>query len=143
MKVSLRCTVLSLAFSPSDNEPYVLIAELGYYTKMHTVMKFNGTNWVYVGNEGFSLGVVQYTSLAFSPGGELYVSYKDYGRPDSASSSGASVMKFDGTNWDYVGNRCFSASYADYESLAFGSSGEPYLAYTGLGVWWCYYCNEI
>ncbi len=124
---------LSLAISPSDNEPYVSFEETGLLYENASVMKFNGTNWVYVGNEGFSLGVVQYTSLAFSPGGELYVSYEDYGRPDSASSSGASVMKFDGTNWDYVGNRCFSASYADYESLAFGSSGEPYLAYTDWG----------
>jgi hypothetical protein len=53
-------------------------------------MKFDGTNWIIVGSEDFSVGDVGYTSLAFSPSGEPYVAYEDYG-----NSSKATVMKFD------------------------------------------------
>jgi hypothetical protein len=53
-------------------------------------MKFDGTNWLNVGNAGFSTGVVTYTSLAFSPTGQPYVVYAD-----SANSKKATVMKFD------------------------------------------------
>ena len=69
-----------------------------------------------------------YTSLAFSPSGQPYVAYEDYGK----FIMKATVMKFDGTNWVNVGNAGFSAGEADYISLAFSPSGQPYVAYHGL-----------
>jgi len=41
-------------------------------------MKFDGTNWVNIGTAGFSAGVTNYTSLAFSPSGYPYVAYNDW-----------------------------------------------------------------
>ncbi len=81
--------------------------------------------WQNVGNAGFSAGVASDISLAFSPSGQPYVAYEDYGNAEKAT-----VMKFDGTNWVNVGNAGFSAGTTDCESLAFNpSSGDPYVAY--------------
>jgi hypothetical protein len=92
-------------------------------------MKFNGTSWVYVGNEGFSIGEAYSTSLAFSPSGQPCVAYQDWG-----NSKKATVIKFDGSNWVYWGLPGFSAARADFTSLAFNQSdGTPYLAYTDAG----------
>ena len=103
------CT--SLAFSPSDGQPYVAYTDKGNSYKA-TVMKFDGSNWVNVGTKGFSEGEVVYTSLAFSPSGEPYVAYRDDG-----NSYKATVMKFDGTNWVNVGIAGFSAGIAYYTNL--------------------------
>ena len=53
-------------------------------------MNFNGTNWVNVGNAGFSLDIAEYTSLAFDQSGKICLAYWDY-RYDGA----ATVMKYD------------------------------------------------
>ena len=53
-------------------------------------MKFNGTSWVTVGAGGFSAGVGDYESLAFSPSGQAYVAYSD-----GANSWRSTVMKYD------------------------------------------------
>ena len=66
-------------------------------------MKFDGTNWVNIGNAGFSAGISYYTSLAFSPTGEPYVAYQD-----CVNHYKATVMKYDGTQWVNVGNEDFS-----------------------------------
>jgi hypothetical protein len=87
-------------------------------------MKFDGTNWVYVGNPGFSLSSAYFTSLSFSPTGEPYLAYSD-----SAYSLKTTVMKFNGANWVYVGNAGFSGGRANYQSLAFGLSDEPFVAF--------------
>ena len=76
-----------------------------------TVMKFDGTNWLIVGNAGFSPDMVAYISLAFSPAGEPYVAYEDH-----ANSEKASVIKFDGTNWINAGIAGFTAGAAYYIS---------------------------
>ena len=84
--------------------------------------------WMNVGNANFSLGEADYTGLAFSPSGEPYVAYKDYG-----SSQKVTVMKYNGTNWVNVGNAGFSSGEVSYTSLAFNPSGEPYVAYVDYG----------
>ncbi len=120
-----RIWYTSLAISPSG-QPYVAYMDSVNSSKA-TVMGFNGTSWVTIGNAGFSEGEAEYTSLAFSPSGQPYVAYEDY-VPNSISR--VSVMKFDGTNWGYVGNADFSAGSAIYISLTFSSSdGQPYVAY--------------
>jgi hypothetical protein len=92
-------------------------------------MKFNGVNWVTVGNPGFSDGIVTYTELAFNSAGEPYVAYSDR----SDFSDKATVMKFDGTNWLCVGSPRFSAGVAQYLSLIFSPSGSPFLSYQDWG----------
>jgi hypothetical protein len=117
----------SLAFSPSG-QPYVAYADGAAIPWMSaTVMKFDGSSWVYVGNPGFSNGFSWQESLAFSPSGEPYVGYID--QPDSAKTS---VMKYNGTSWVYVGGQGFSnsAGYIGPEGLAFSpANGQPYVAY--------------
>lgn len=46
--------------------------------------------WKYVGTSGFSTGLTNYISLAFSPSGQPYVAYQDGG-----NDSKATVMKYD------------------------------------------------
>jgi len=117
---------ISFAFNPLDGEPYVAFSDWANSQKA-TVMKFDGTNWVNLGNPGFSAGESNYTSLAFHPlDGEAYVAYSDW-----ENSQKATVMKFDGTNWVDQGNAGFSIGKAYYLSLAFSpSDGESYVAYT-------------
>ena len=87
-------------------------------------MKFDGTNWVHVGNADFSPGPSFFESLAFSPSGQPYVAFMDM-----SNSNKATVMKFDGNNWSIVGNADFSMGLAYNTSLAFSTSGQPYVAY--------------
>jgi Secretion system C-terminal sorting domain len=115
---------ISLAFSPVDGQPYVAFSDQMNYTKKASVMKFDGTNWIYVGTPSFSGSVAEYLSLAFSPSGEPYVAFCD------AQVIKVSVMKFDGTNWVYIGNEGISEGMAQYSSLAFSPSGIPYVAFT-------------
>lgn len=115
----------SLAFS-NTGEPYVAYSDAtGGASNASfdiSVMKFDGTDWVMVGNEGFSSGYD--LSLVFSPDGTPYISFRTKGL-----SNRATVMKFDGTDWVLVGNQGFSAGSAFHMSMAFNSIGEPYVAY--------------
>jgi hypothetical protein len=121
---------ISLAFSPSESFPYVAYSDLVGSGLKATVMMFNGTNWVNVGNAGFSAGEADCISLAFSPSNnQPYVAYEDYG-----NSQKATVMTFNGTDWVNVGNAGFSAGETEYESLAFNpSNNQPYVAFEDKG----------
>jgi len=115
---------INLAFNASG-QPYVAYQDYGNYYGA-TVMMFDGTNWVNVGNVNFTAGGVSPPSLAFSPtDGEPYVGFDQ--------NHGVTVMKFDGTSWVYVGNPDFSV-WSDYfyVSLAFNSSGQPFVVYEDL-----------
>ncbi|WP_338790565.1 choice-of-anchor D domain-containing protein [Bernardetia sp. MNP-M8] len=121
-----RSEFQSLAFHPTSNEPYVAYSDEsnGYKT---TVMRFDGMNWQAVGSStGFSAGSSSYQSLAFHPiSNEPYVAYSN-----NENGGKATVMRFDGTDWQVVGNTGFSAGFSTYHSLAFHpTSNQPYVAY--------------
>ncbi|MEI7898034.1 MAG: T9SS type A sorting domain-containing protein [bacterium] len=120
---------VSLAFNPADNQPYVAYKDYGNANKA-TVMTYNGTRWVNVGNAGFSAGETDNECLAFNPYDyQPYVAYMDY------VSSGISVMTFNGTNWVNIGTAGFYAGSADYISLAINpSSGLPYVAFADRSI---------
>ncbi|WP_417910150.1 hypothetical protein [Candidatus Electronema sp. PJ] len=84
-------------------------------------------DWEQVGEADFSAGEALDISLALDSSGTPYVAYTDWGDGCMAQ---ASVMRFNGTNWEQVGAPCFSAPWAWYTSLAIDSSGRPYIAYT-------------
>ncbi|MEI7661328.1 MAG: T9SS type A sorting domain-containing protein [Bacteroidota bacterium] len=68
-----------------------------------------------------------FTSLAFRPtDGQLYVAFQDY---DAANYLKATVMRFDGVNWVFVGYAGFSAGEIAYPSFAFSPDGDPFIAY--------------
>lgn len=81
-------------------------------------------SWVPLGQLGFSQGESRHISLAFSPVGEPYVAYQDYGNFQKAT-----VMKFNGSNWIPVGNPGFSEGAARATSLGFSPAGEPHVVY--------------
>jgi hypothetical protein len=89
-----------------------------------TVMKFDGTNWVLVGTQGFSDDAAPYISLALASDNTPYVAYEDDG-----NNSKATVLKFDGANWVIVGTKAFSDGSAQYISLALDATGKPYIAF--------------
>lgn len=121
-------TYISMANDPTG-VPYVAFRDfsMGYRA---TVMKFDGTAWIYVGSPGFSqpgTGGASYLSLAFDSNGTPYVAYSDH---SNLPVYKASVMKFDGTNWVYVGGTGFSASDASNTSLVIDSNDAPIVAYS-------------
>lgn len=124
---------ISLAFSPAS-QPYVAFTDYAASGKA-TVMKFDGINWVYVGNAGFSLGSgeVLHTSLAFSPADSLpYVAFQD-----TSFSYKATVMKFNGQSWGPVGAPNFTSGGATYTSLVFSPTDSlPYVAYAAVDNGW-------
>gem|GEM_PF-3546878 len=123
---------LSQALDTSTNPstPYVAYSDLAHGGKL-SVMKFNGSNWVYVGTAGFSPIDVMDTSLAVI-NGVPYVAYQ----AGADSQKRGAVMKFDGTKWEHLGSSgasYFSTSTALSLSLTLSASGTPYVAYRDLG----------
>ena len=99
---------------------YVVVAEDS------TTQSYNVsiTKWETVGYAGFSAGSASHTSIALDSSDTPYVAYRD-----GASSSKATVMKYEGGSWQVVGVTGFSAGVADDPSLALDSSDTPYVAY--------------
>ncbi len=110
-----------LAIGPKDNAPYVAYGARGVDNKM-SVAKFENGAWTQVGQTLFS-SVVNGSHFDFdiAPDGTPYVAYGDQ---DAASLKGAlSVMKFDGTQWSYVGDQGFFKVQAQYPGLAATKDG--------------------
>jgi hypothetical protein len=92
-----------------------------------SVMKFNGVSWEYVGKPGFSADEVNSTSL-FVYNGVPYVAFKDRSVPYGLDK--VSVMKFDGSNWGYIGPQGFTGTNTGENNISlFIYNGIPYIAY--------------
>ncbi|MEI7896563.1 MAG: T9SS type A sorting domain-containing protein [bacterium] len=118
----------SLAIQPVSEQPYVAYVDIPAgpgNVGPATVMRFDGSNWVNVGNAGFTTVDVGYPSLAFGPGG---VPYLAYGATCTAPNQ-ATVMKFVENSWFPVGIGGFSDGQTAFTSLAFSPAGQPYVAF--------------
>jgi hypothetical protein len=82
------CYSLNLAFS-NTGTLYIGFFDWGLTGKAQ-VMKFDGVNWHYLGEPGFTPGVAMDLSLAISPAGDPYVVYVDF-----ENDRKASVMYYD------------------------------------------------
>ncbi|HWB63799.1 MAG TPA: hypothetical protein VG603_09835, partial [Chitinophagales bacterium] len=108
-----------------DGTPYLAFQDQSDGMNKITVMKYSSGSWVNVGPARFSFGEADYISLAIdSASGTLYVAYDD----QSNGNGGATVRKFNGTNWDTLGTSDFTASDAPYTTLIV-KNGTPYLAF--------------
>ncbi|MFK5855688.1 MAG: T9SS type A sorting domain-containing protein [Bacteroidota bacterium] len=104
-----------------NGEVYVVYRDAAYDKKV-SVMKFNGNNWVPVGNLGFSPDEVSDTKIAIDNSGVVYVAFKDdavFNRP--------TVMKFENNIWSSIGDGV-GGHTADYLSLEI-HGGVVYLAF--------------
>ena len=97
-----------------------------------SVIKYNGSSWENVGSPAFSAGAGTYLSL-YVYNGTPYVAFaEDHYYPNPASQqeliSEATLMKFNGTSWEYVGKPGFSDGQARFVSLSIDND-TPYVAY--------------
>lgn len=115
-----------------DSIPYVSFLNAGPFippvliNNEIGVMKYDGNNWVGVGNSTFSVGVVPFGPIDIY-NGEPYLAYND-----SLSDYKAVVRKFDGANWVPVGPVEFSAGTASFPQIVL-HNGVPYVCYIDLG----------
>ena len=95
--------------------PYVAFVDLDNYGKI-SVLKYDGNDWVSVGERGFSDDCVYHVSL-FVSNGSVYAAYEE---------NGIIVKKFNGYSWDSIGTTL--NGHISRESL-FVYNDTPYLAY--------------
>jgi hypothetical protein len=123
----------SVAFNPANGQPYVAYNDF-FYNDAPSVKTYDGMSWQYVGDPGFSGGSAGLCgSLAISPSGQPYIAFND---GQFLTNGRLTVMNFNGGIWDTVGHSGFSSGELWDVSLAFSSSGEPYVAYSDIGILW-------
>lgn len=106
----------------SAGMPYVAYLEDSGCFVLPSMMKFNGTSWVHVGTNRFTIGTADFMDMAIW-GTTPYFAY-----PDQNDSGKLSVVRFNGSAWETVGAEGFSASDISSVSIAF-SNGTPYVAF--------------
>lgn len=126
----------SLAF---DNNGVLHIAYSDYnFEGKAVVKKYNGTNWVNVGTQGFTPSLATNIELVFDSSNTPHISFID---PSQASSE-ASVMKFNGSFWQYIDNTSLTIYPVISPSIVFDSDDNIFLSArnssnrtVGLGVY--------
>ncbi|MBC5774358.1 Ig-like domain-containing protein [Pontibacter sp. KCTC 32443] len=107
--------------------PNVVFSEYGNNGSRGKVMRFDGTNWLTIGEGNFSAGKAGYTSLELDAMGSPYVAFVDATNGDKAT-----VLKFDGTNWVTVGAASIPDSKVAFTNLKLNAAGVPYLSYSNI-----------
>ncbi len=113
-----------------DGNDTVYVAYDGWstysYTYQSTVMRYNGTDWVTVGQPRFSSIDARWTSLAMDSHDIPHVVFAE------KYPGGTTVMKYDDGDWGVVGEAGFSAGSAQYPSIAFDDRDIPYVGFWDL-----------
>jgi len=110
----------------ASNHVYVSYRDhsLGYKA---CVKQWDGTAgiWNYIGTSAFSDGPADQICMAIDKNNVPFVAFKD-----ESGGFKASIMKYNGTSWEYVGGRSASSGIvASSISLAIDGNNVPYVAY--------------
>jgi len=105
-----------------DGTPYVIYGDCHHGCKT-IVKKFDGSNWVAVGDTNFSSSTSNWNAIAINSHGIPYISFSD-----AATGQRTEVRKLNGTSWSSIGAN-LSPSQAWWNTLAFTSTDTPYLMY--------------
>lgn len=80
--------------------------------------------WNTVGTAGFTTGTSEYATI------ETYNNIPYIAFRDQSNGAKASVMKFNGSAWEYVGGAGFSSGIAGDTKIQFDNNGVLYVAYS-------------
>ena len=131
-----RANYTSIAIDTTTNIPYIAYSDLAQGGKI-TVMRYVGSAWVNVGAPGFSDSLASYTTINIDKHGTPYVAYSDGGTPgvggNPPSGGKATVMMFDGIQWQIVCSWKITDDVAWFTSIATDANGVPYVAFTDFG----------
>lgn len=105
----------------ANDVPWVIFADTSEHNG--SVMKFNGTDWEYVGNKNIANGDIYYTDIIFDSNNTPYISFADEG-----NSGRLRVLSFNGSNWNDVGS-LISSGLGFYSNLAFDNNGVLHVVY--------------
>lgn len=96
-----------------DGSLYLLFVDeeisSGNSTGKASCMKYDGNDWEYVGPRGFSIADINYPELDFDSDGQIWAGFKE--RDADAGLYDASVMKFNGSEWTFIGERGIVSAY--------------------------------
>lgn len=118
---------MSLEIHPTTGEPWVAYRDDTNGQSL-SVMRFDGSSWVYVGAPAISPGIVAYTDLKFDPiTNHAFVAFRDF-----SQSGRIAVYRFDGSSWSSLGTSVSSGN-ADQCWIAIDpSSGYPWVVYQSI-----------
>ncbi len=125
---------ISIALDNNDN-PYVAFPD-ATNSSTTDIWKFNGSNWLQVGNTipmdlagNHFTANLHHTIVVDKSSNTPYVLCQN---SNTASGGGAFVYKYDGTNWNIVGNGRVSTNSGGFPSLAVNKAGIPFVGYAGV-----------
>jgi len=105
----------------SDGTPYATFRDVSASNKA-SLMRFDGSNWQFVGEGGFSAGIVRgLVNLSFDKNDTPYVLYID------DTSGKPTLMTYDGTLWKILGTPSFTSQEVTSASLALSPDNIPYV----------------
>ena len=113
-------------FTIYGNTPYIAFKDNLCSSSSITVMKFDGVNWINLGNSCFTSHEADNISIAVDDNGVVYVAFEDH---NPIHQGHATLMKYDVSNWVYVGSSGFSNGSVSYLDLQINGS-TPYLTYS-------------
>lgn len=110
------------------NTPYIGYIDIGINSNRPLVKKWNGTSWEAVGDASIASADMVNPTFA-SDGTSLYTAYGE--KSADGTTYKATLLKFNGSTWEPIGPRQFSAGTAYPTSIAFVGT-TPYVAFVDL-----------
>jgi hypothetical protein len=110
-----------------NGTPYIAYKDVANGSKC-TVMRYNGTNWVYVGSQGFTPGISREQSIAIDQqNGDVYIEYTD------ATVNAIIVSKFNDNSgiWEPLGQNGVASTPSEFYQQIKIDNGIPFLVFGG------------